>query len=107
VSDFKKKYGNYPSYYGAQSYDAIMLIASAVKATGGNMADKDAVRKALKAANYDSVRGKYTYGNNNFPIQNFYLREVVKDSDGVWTTKVVDTVYTNHQDSYAAECAMK
>ena len=107
VSDFKKKYGNYPSYYGAQSYDAIMLIASAVKATGGNMTDKAAVRKALKAANYDSVRGKYTYGNNHFPIQNFYLREVVKDSDGVWTTKVVDTVYTNHQDSYAAECQMK
>ena len=107
VSDFKKKYGNYPSYYGAQSYDAIMLIASAVKATGGNMTDKEAVRKALKAANYDSVRGKYTYGNNNFPIQNFYLREVVKDSDGVWTTKVVDTVYRNHQDSYAAECQMK
>ncbi|MFZ8955267.1 MAG: ABC transporter substrate-binding protein, partial [Burkholderiaceae bacterium] len=107
VSDFKKKYGHYPSYYGAQSYDAIMLIASAVKATGGNMADKDAVRKALKSANYDSVRGKYTYGNNNFPIQNFYLREVVKDSDGVWTTKVVDTVYRNHQDSYAAECEMK
>ncbi len=107
VSDFKKKYGYYPSYYGAQSYDAIMLIASAVKATGGNMADKDAVRKALKSANYDSVRGKYTYGNNNFPIQNFYLREVVKDSDGVWTTKVVDTVYRNHQDSYAAECEMK
>ena len=107
VSDFKKKYGHYPSYYGAKSYDAIMLIASAVKATGGNMADKDAVRKALKSANYDSVRGKYTYGNNNFPIQNFYLREVVKDSDGVWTTKVVDTVYRNHQDSYAAECEMK
>ena len=107
VSDFKKKYGNYPSYYGAQSYDAIMLIASAVKATGGNMTDKEAVRKALKAANYDSVRGKYTYGNNNFPIQNIYLREVVKDSDGVWTTKVVDTVYRNHQDSYAAECQMK
>ena len=107
VSDFKKKYGHYPSYYGAQSYDAIMLIASAVKATGGNMADKDAVRKALKSANYDSVRGKYTYGNNNFPIQNFYLREVVKDSDDVWTTKVVDTVYRNHQDSYAAECEMK
>src|SRR5439155_3153035 len=26
--DFKKKYNTYPSYYGAQSYDAIMLIAA-------------------------------------------------------------------------------
>ncbi len=107
VNDFKTKFGHYPSYYGAQSYDAIMLIASAVKATGGNMKDQAAVRAALKAANYESVRGKYTYGNNHFPIQNFYLREVVKDAQGVWTTKVVDTVYTNHQDPYAAECALK
>lgn len=107
VADFKTKFGSYPSFYAAQSYDAIMLIASAVKATGGNMKDKDAVRKALKSANFDSVRGKYTYGNNNFPIQNFYLREVVKDADGKWTTKVVDTVYTNHQDPYAAECKLK
>jgi branched-chain amino acid transport system substrate-binding protein len=71
------------------------------------MANKDAVRAALKAANYDSVRGKYTYGNNHFPIQNFYLREVVKDQGGVWSTKVVDTVYNNHQDPFAAQCAMK
>ena len=107
VADYKAKFGAYPSYYGAQSYDAIMLIASAVKATGGDMANKDAVRAALKAANYDSVRGKYTYGNNHFPIQNFYLREVVKDQGGVWSTKVVDTVYNNHQDPFAAQCAMK
>lgn len=107
VSDFKRKHGQYPSYYAAQSYDAIMLIASAVKATGGNLSDQAAVRAALKAANYDSVRGKYSYGNNHFPIQNFYLREMVKDAQGNWTTKVVGTVYQNHQDPYAAECALK
>ena len=107
VTDFKAKFGTYPSFYAAQSYDSIMLIASAVKATGGNMADKAAVRKALKAANYESTRGKYSYGNNNFPIQNFYLREVVKDGQGNWTTRVVDTVYTNHRDPFASECALK
>jgi len=107
VSDFKAKYGAYPSFYAAQSYDAMMLIKSAVEAVGGNMDDKDGIRAALKAANYDSVRGKYSYGNNNMPIQNFYLREVVADADGNWTTKVVATVYENHQDPYAAECALK
>lgn len=106
VADYKKKYGGYPSFYGAQAYDSIMLIASAVKAVGGNVKDTDKVRAALKAANYDSVRGKYTYGNNHFPVQNFYLREVITDSDGVWTTKVVDTVFKNHVDSYAAQCKM-
>jgi branched-chain amino acid transport system substrate-binding protein len=55
-------------------------------------------------ADFPSVRGKFTYGNNHFPIQNFYLRKVVEDADGVWTTSVVKTVYTNHQDPYASKC---
>ncbi len=105
VADFKAKHGTYPSFYAAQSYDSIMLIAAAVEAAGG-ASDKDAVRAALKSANFDSVRGKYTYGNNNFPVQNFYLREVVADADGNWTTKVVETVYEAHQDSYAELCKL-
>lgn len=106
VGDYLKKYGKYPSFYGAQAYDAIMLIKSAVEKVNGNLADKDAVRAALMAADFDSVRGKYTYGNNHMPIQNFYLREVVEDGQGRWTTKIVSTVYTNHQDIYAKECKM-
>jgi branched-chain amino acid transport system substrate-binding protein len=106
VSDYLKQHGKYPSFYGAQSYDAIMLIKSAVEATGGNLKDKDALRKALMAADYDSVRGRYTYGNNHMPIQNFYLREVVEDSEGRWTTKIVKTVYENHQDLHASKCKM-
>ena len=106
VDDFKAKYGHYPSYYGAQAYDAIMLIASAVAATDGNLEDKDALRAALKEANFDSVRGNFKFGENHIPVQNFYLREVVEDAEGNWTTKVVETVYENHVDNYAAECAM-
>ena len=106
VSDYLETYGKYPSFYAAQSYDAINLIASAVEAVGGDMSDKDGLRAALKAADYESVRGPYTYGNNNMPIQNFYLREVVVDDEGRWTTKVVATVFENHQDSYAADCKL-
>ena len=106
VSDYLKKHDKYPSFYGAQAYDAIMLIKSAVEATGGNLKDKDALRKALMAADFDSVRGRYTYGNNHMPIQNFYLREVVEDAEGRWTTKIVKTVYENHQDPYASQCKM-
>ena len=106
VSDYLKKHGKYPSFYGAQAYDSILLIKSAVEATGGNLKDKDALRAALKAADFDSVRGRYSYGNNHMPIQNFYLREVVEDSEGRWTTKIVSTVYENHQDPYASQCKM-
>ena len=72
----------------------------------GNLDDMDGMRAAMAAADYPSVRGPYTYGNNHFPIQNFYLRKVVEDEDGNWTTQVVETVYTAHQDSYASECKM-
>ena len=106
VADYKAQFGGYPSYYAAQAYDSIMLIASAV-AKVGNTEDTDALRAALKEADFDSVRGEFTYGNNNIPIQNFYLREVVEDADGVWTTKVVKTVYENAQDNFAAECPME
>ena len=106
VGDYLKKHGKYPSFYGAQAYDSIMLIKSAVEKVGGDLSDKDAVRAALKAADFDSVRGKYSYGNNHMPIQNFYLREVVEDDQGRWTTKIVSTVYTNHQDIYAKDCKM-
>jgi len=107
VSDFRAKHNKYPSFYAAQAYDSIMLIKSAVEAVGGDVSKTDEIRAAMKAANYESVRGSYTYGNNHMPIQNFYLREVVADADGNWTTKVVQTVYENHQDPYAADCKLK
>ncbi len=106
VADFKAKHGTYPSFYAAQSYDSIMLINSALKATGGNLDNQDAIRAAMEKADFDSVRGRYSYGKNHMPIQNFYLREVVADADGNWTTKVVRTVFKNHQDSYVDQCKL-
>src|SRR5258705_10400125 len=41
VADYKKKYGKLPVFYGAQSYDGIMLIDSAVKAGKGKLKDMD------------------------------------------------------------------
>ena len=106
VNDFKAKYGTYPSFYAAQSYDTIFLIKSAVEAVNGDLKNMDGMRAAMEKADFPSVRGKFTYGKNHFPIQNFYEREVVVDADGKWTTKVVSTVYENHQDSFVDECKM-
>ena len=107
VSDFKAKFGKYPSFYAAQSYDTINMIAAAVKKVDGDMANMDGLRAALKSADYASVRGSYSYGDNNFPVQNFYVREVVLDENGDWTTQVVDTVLTNHVDPHVNDCKMK
>jgi branched-chain amino acid transport system substrate-binding protein len=107
VADFKAKHKAYPSFYGAQSYDAANLINSAVVAVKGDLSKKDEMRAEMKKANYASVRGPYKYGNNQFPIQNFYIQEAVKDADGVLTLKTVETIVKDHQDDSAAKCPMK
>lgn len=105
VGDFKAKHGAYPSFYAAQAYDALYFIHDAVKATGGDMST-EALSAAMKATTNFATRGAVSMGNNNFPIQNLYLREAVKDADGNWTTKIVSTVYEAHQDPYAADCKL-
>jgi branched-chain amino acid transport system substrate-binding protein len=107
VADFKAKHKAYPSFYGAQSYDAVNLVNSAVVAVKGDLSKKDDMRKEMKKANYASVRGPYKYGNNQFPIQNFYLQDVVKDADGVLTLKTVATIVKDDQDRFHAQCPMK
>jgi branched-chain amino acid transport system substrate-binding protein len=108
VADYRKKYpGLSPTFYGAQSYDAANLIASAVVATKGNLSDKTAVQKALEKADFKSVRGNFKYGNNHFPIQNFYLQDVVKDKDGNYALKTVATIVENDQDRFHDKCPMK
>ncbi|WP_417514122.1 ABC transporter substrate-binding protein [Minwuia sp.] len=106
VADYKAKTGRFPSFYAAQSYDTIMLIKSAVDAVNGDLSDKDGMRAAMKKADFPSVRGKFSYGNNHMPIQNFYLREAYKTDAGEYTVKTVQTVFENHQDTYASECKM-
>ena len=106
VSGFKKAFGRYPSFYAAQAYDSIYLIKSAVEAVGGDMTNMDGMRAAMEAATFPSVRGEFTYGNNHFPIQNFYSREVVEDADGVWTTAIRKVILKDHQDPYAKDCKM-
>ena len=106
VADYRKKTGRYPTFYAAQSYDTIMLINSAVTAVGGDLSNKSGMRTAMRKANFPSVRGPFKYGNNHFPIQNFYLRKAVKDAEGNYTTTIIKTVYTNHQDTYAKDCKM-
>ncbi len=107
VADFRKKYGRYPSYYSAQHYDAAMLINSAIIATKGSLADKDAIRDAMRKANFQSVRGDFKYNHNHFPIQNFYLQEVVKDAAGEHTMRNLGVVFNDHKDSYGGKCTMK
>jgi len=108
VADFERKFGYTPSFYGAQSYDAIMLIDSAVRATKGNLKDVKALAREMHKANYNSVRGKFQFNNNNHPIQDFYMLQAVKadNKDGV-AMKIVQKAFEKHQDAYHQECKLK
>ena len=107
VDAFRKKYNRYPSFYAAQAYDAAYLINSAVLAVKGDLAKKEEMRAEMRKANYPSVRGPYKYGNNHFPIQNFYLQEMARDADGNDTLKTVAVALKDHQDRYHDRCPMK
>ena len=104
VAAYQKEYNKLPSLYSSQGYDAANLILSALKKSP--VSEKDAFRKALKAADFASPRGDFKFGNNNFPIQNIYVREVVKEGD-VLTNKIISKGLENHQDAYAKDCEMK
>jgi branched-chain amino acid transport system substrate-binding protein len=107
VADFKKKHGVYPSYYGAQSYDSIMLVAAAAEALKGDLSNKDKVRAEMKKANFKSLRGDFKYNTNQFPIQNFYIQEAVKDPEGMMTVKTIATAVKDGKDPYYEKCPMK
>ena len=106
VAEFEKEYGRLPTLYAAQGYDAARLMDAAVRDSKGKLDDKAAVRKALEAAKFDSVRGNFKFNTNHFPIQDYYLRVIIKDAKGRITNRTLGTVFKGHADAYAASCKM-
>lgn len=106
VAAFEKEYGRLPTLYAAQGYDAAQLIGAAVRDTKGKVEDKAAVRKALEAAKFDSVRGAFKFNSNHFPVQDYYLRVITKDAKGRITNRTLGTVFKNHADAYVGNCKM-
>ncbi|MFT7027028.1 MAG: branched-chain amino acid transport system substrate-binding protein, partial [Paracoccaceae bacterium] len=104
VDGFRSAYGRTPTLYAAQGYETANLILSALAKSAPS--DQDAFRKALKAADFDSVRGSFKFGPNHHPIQNIYVREVVAGPEGKPTNKLVGIAIKDHQDVYAADCKM-
>ncbi len=106
VSAYEAAYKIVPGSYAQQAYDAAMLIDSAVKAAGGT-ADKDKLRAAIKKADFTSLRGKFKFNTNGYPIQDFYLVKAAKRPDGKFQTEIVSKVFTDYADPHAKECPLK
>ena len=103
VESFQQEYGRLPSLYASQGFDTANLLLSAIETA--DVSDQDAFREALKAANFDSTRGDFAFASNNHPIQNIYVREVVKEGD-VYTNKNLGIALEQHMDAYVDECEL-
>jgi branched-chain amino acid transport system substrate-binding protein len=107
VAEFQKEYKRLPTGYAASGYDTALLMDAAISKVKGKIEDKEALRAALKAADFQSVRGAFRFGANQFPVQNYYLQLVGKGSDGRLVHKTIGTVLTNRGDAYGQDCKMK
>jgi branched-chain amino acid transport system substrate-binding protein len=106
VADYEAAYKIVPGSYAMQAFDAALLIDSAVKAAGGT-GDKDKLRAAIKKADFASLRGKFKFNSNGFPIQDFYLVKVAKRPDGKFQTEIAQKVFTDYADPHATDCGLK
>ncbi|HEX2567502.1 MAG TPA: ABC transporter substrate-binding protein [Burkholderiales bacterium] len=107
VAAFEKEFNRLPSVFAAQGYDTALLIDGAVRDVKGKVEDVQAVRKAMKAAHFESVRGAFKFNRNQMPIQNYYLRVVGKDSQGRLVNKTIGTIFKDRGDAYVQDCPMK
>ena len=103
VESFQAEYGRLPSLYASQGFDTANLLLSAM--AKADVTDADAFRAALEAADFKSTRGDFKFGPNHHPIQDIYVREVIKEGD-VYTNKIIGKAMEDRADAYAAECEM-
>ncbi len=104
VTDFIAEYDRVPTLYASQGYDTALLIGSAI--TTADVSDNDAIREALLAADFASVRGEFAFNTNHYPIQDYYLRQVTLNDDGELINETVEVIFEDHTDAYADACAM-
>ena len=103
VEKFQAAYGRLPSLYASQGYDTANLLLSAMAVA--DVSDADAFREALRAADFDSVRGEFSFAPNHHPVQDIYIREVVREGD-VLTNRIVGVVMEDRANAYVEMCNM-
>ncbi len=101
VESFAAKYDRLPSLYASQGFDTANLLLSALEVADPD--DADAFRTALEAADFSSTRGDFAFGPNHHPVQDIYVRRVIKEGD-VYTNEIIGVALENHSDAYAADC---
>ncbi|SHI99043.1 branched-chain amino acid transport system substrate-binding protein [Roseomonas rosea] len=103
VAAFQQKFNRVPTYYAQQSFDTALAIGAALRGTGGKVDDTEAFYRAMKPANFESTRGKFSFGSNNHPIQDWYALKV-ENVGGKPALVTQGKVLSDHGDVYASQC---
>ena len=109
VAEFEKEYKRLPSLFAEQGYTTALIIDAAVKEAKGKVEDEKTFRTALMRAptQVKTPRGDWKAAPNGTPIQDYYVRQIVKDDKGRIVNKRIGTVLNGHVDFWAKDCKMK
>ena len=81
--DFQARAGRPGSEFGVAMYDTAHLIVEALKATGGNTADRKALVSAMHNVSFEGPRGPFRIDpETNNIVQNIYISEIKRMADG-------------------------
>ena len=105
VSAFRQATGHAPSSAAVYAYDAVRLLKAGLE----KLPEKFEVvplREAMRATVLESPRGSLNFSNNNFPIQDFYIKRI-ETKDGAFLSVPAKKVFAQFGDDYAAECPLR
>jgi len=91
VEAIRRDYKVDPGVYAAETYVCGEVLEHAAKSIGGKLEDRDALIKALRAANVpDTIRGPVRFDELGNVVGNIYIRKVEK-KNGKYVNAVVKT----------------
>lgn len=104
MAGFTERYKRFPTVYASQGYDTALAIAAALKGAGGEVKDTAKFRAAMLKADFASTRGKFRFGPNQHPVQDWFGLRAEKAGDGTLALVTKGAVLKDHGDAYAAQC---
>ncbi|HEX7052792.1 MAG TPA: ABC transporter substrate-binding protein [Burkholderiales bacterium] len=109
VAEFEKAYRRLPTLYAEQGYTAALIIDQAVRDAKGNVENEKVFHAALMKApeRTRTPRGQWKEAPNGTPIQDYYVRALVKDRQGRIVNRKIATILHDHRDYWAKDCPMK
>jgi branched-chain amino acid transport system substrate-binding protein len=78
VDAFAKKHKRLPSWFSESAYTASLWTRTAIEQIKGNVEDREAFLKAMRAATFQAPRGTLKLDDYDNPVQNVYVTRIQK-----------------------------